>query len=81
MMYNLINNLTAIDKILAKVLKVAASAIPPSLTEIFNQFPSYCETERVIPLPKKDQRSVLDIVLGQFQSVVTKIMVLCKSLF
>ena len=39
--YNLINNLstskaTGIDKISAKVLRAAASAIAPSLTEMFN---------------------------------------------
>ena len=67
--YNLINNLstsTGIDKISAKVLRAAASAIAPSLTEIFNmsidsnRFPSAWKTARVIPLFKKGQRSVLD---------------------
>ena len=69
--YNLINNLwtskaTGIDKISAKVLRAAASAIAPSLTEIFNmsidsnRFPSDWKTARVIPLFKNGQRSVLD---------------------
>ena len=69
--YNLINNLstskaTGIDKISAKVLRAAASAIAPSLTEIFNMsidsnpFPSDWKTARVIPLFKNGQRSVLD---------------------
>ena len=69
--YNLINNLstskaTGIDKISAKVLRAAASAIAPSLTEIFNmsidsnRFPSDWKTARVIPLFKNSQRSVLD---------------------
>lgn len=71
MVYNLINKLstskaTGFDKISAKVLWAAASAIAPSLTEIFNismdsnQFPSDWKTARVIPLFKKGQRSVLD---------------------
>ena len=44
----------------------AASAIAPSLTEIFNKsidsnrFPSDWKTARVIPLFKNGQRSVLD---------------------
>ena len=69
--YNLINNLstskaTGIDKISAKVLRAAASAIAPGLTEIFNmsidsnRFPSDWKTARVIPLFKNGQRSVLD---------------------
>ena len=69
--YNPINNLsiskaTVLDKISAKVLRIFASAIAPSLTEIFNmsmdsnQFPSDWKTARVIPLYKKGQRSVLD---------------------
>jgi hypothetical protein len=65
--FNLINNLsiskaTGIDKISAKVLRAAASAIAPSLTEIFNmsmdsnQFPSDWKAARVIPLSKIGQR-------------------------
>ncbi len=71
MVYNLINNLsiskaTGIDKISVKVLLAAASAIAPSLTDIFNmsmdsnQFPSDWKAARVTPLFKKGQRSVLD---------------------
>ena len=69
--YNLINNLstskaTGIDKISAKALRAAASAIALCLTEIFNmsidsnRFPSDWKTARVIPLFKNGQRSVLD---------------------
>ena len=71
MVYNLINILSTskasgVNKISAKVLRAAASAITPSLAEIFNMsidsncFPSYWKTARVIPLFKKGQRSVLD---------------------
>ena len=48
------------------MLRAAASAIAPSLTEIFNmsivsnRFPSDWKTARVIPLFKNGQRSVLD---------------------
>ena len=70
MVYNLINSLSTskasgVDKISAKVLRAAASAIAPSLAEIFNMsidsncFHSYWKTARVIPLFKKGQRSVL----------------------
>ena len=69
--YKLINNLstsnaTGIDKISAKVLGAAVSAIAPSLAEIFNMsidsncFPCDWKTARVIPLFKKGQRSLLD---------------------
>ena len=50
------------DNIAAKVLKMAAPVVAPSLTEIFNmsidtqQFPS----EWKIPLFKRGQRSLLD---------------------
>ena len=60
------SKVTGMDKISAKVLKVAASTIVPSLTEIFNmsidtdQFPSEWKAARVIPLFKKGQRSMLD---------------------
>ena len=71
MVYNLINNLstskaTGVNKISAKVLRAAASAIAQSLAEIFNMpidsncFPSDWKTARVIPLFKKGQWSVLD---------------------
>ena len=71
MVYKLINNLSTskasgVHKISAKVLRAAASAITPSLADIFNMsidsncFPSYWKTARVIPLFKKGQRSVLE---------------------
>ena len=54
------------DSIAAKVLQMAALAVAPSLTEIFNmsidtqQFPSEWKTAKVIPLFKSSQRSLLD---------------------
>ena len=69
--YNLLANLstykaTGIDNIAAKVFQMTASAIAPSLTEIFNmsidshQFPSEWKVAKVITLFKKGRRSLLD---------------------
>ena len=71
LVYNLLVKLstskaTGMDNIAAKVLQMAASAVAPSLTEIFNmsidtqQFPSEWKTAKVIPLFKNGQRSLLD---------------------
>ena len=57
---------TGMDKISAKVLKTAAPAIAPSLTEIINmsidsdQFPSEWKNAKVIPSFKKGKRTMLD---------------------
>ena len=71
LVYNLLVKLstskaTGMDNIAAKVLLMAALAVAPSLTEIFNmsidtqQFPSEWKTAKVIPLFKRGQRSLLD---------------------
>ena len=55
-----------IDKISGKILKVAATAISPSLTYIFNQaiisccFPDDWKVARVLPLYKKGPRNLPD---------------------
>ena len=54
------------DNIVAKVLQMAAPAVAPSLTEIFNmsidtqQFFSEWKTAKVIPFFKKGKLSLLD---------------------
>ena len=71
LVYNLLVKLstskaTGLDNIAAKVLKMAAPVVAPSLTEFFNmsidtqQFPSDWKTAKVIPLFKRGQRSLLN---------------------
>lgn len=57
------------DKIAAKVLQIAASAVAPSLIEIFNmsndsyQFPSEWKAAKVTLFFKKGQRSLMERIL------------------
>ena len=80
-----ISKAIGVDKISGKILKIAASAILPSLTHIFNyaiinsSFPSDGKLARVLPLYKNGPRnlpgnyrpiSVLPVISKVFERIV-----------